>query len=338
MGLEFRPLKTLLVRGRYGTAFKAPTLSDEFQGQSGFFTGAVNDYYYCDTHGFKNNYAACPQGGQSFFGTTEGNPALKPINANVWDSGVVWAPVERSSFSVDYMHWHIKNEVQQQDADQLLRTEAACLEGQLDPTSPTCVAAISQVTRDPVSGLVTQINLPKQNLAEENLDVLLFQGNYAWNMGRAGNLLFEASYTHTLKHSFIRFPGDPEIDYLTSPFYSTEFRDKGNVAITWNYHKFSSTLYGEYYGTSPNNQATLDVSGYAQPGAGKLKPWVIGNYSASYEVLNGLVVSINVNNVFNKQPPYDPTYTGIDNQPYNILNYNDYGRSYFLGLNYQFSP
>ena len=73
-GLEYRPVKSLLVRGRYGTAFKAPTLSDQFQGQSGFFTGSANDYYWCDTHGFKGNYQACPQGGQSFFGTTEGNP------------------------------------------------------------------------------------------------------------------------------------------------------------------------------------------------------------------------------------------------------------------------
>ena len=49
------------------------------------------------------------------------------------------------------------------------------------------------------------------------------------------------------------------------------------------------------------------------------------------EVLSGLVVSVNVDNVFNKQPPNDPTYTGIDNQ-----NYNDYGRSYFIGANYNF--
>ena len=336
LGLEYRPLKTLLVRGRYGTAFKAPTLSDEFQGTSGFFTSAATDYYYCDTHGFKNNYANCPQGGQSFAGTTEGNPNLKPINATVWDAGLVWAPVESSSLSIDYMDWHINNEVQQQDTDKLLRTDAACLEKQLDPTSPTCLAAISQVTRDPVSGLITLINTPKENLAEENLAVLLFQGNYRWSVGSLGNLLFEASYTHTLKHNFISFPGDPQINYLTSPFYSTEFRDKANAAITWNYRKFSTTVYGEYYGTSPNNQATLDVSGYAQPGAAKLPPWIIANFSASYEVLSGLVVSFNVDNVFNRQPPYDPTYTGIDNQPYNTENYNDYGRSYFIGANYKF--
>ena len=334
IGLEYRPVKSFLVRGRYGTAFKAPTLSDQFQGQSGFFTSSANDYYYCTIHHEPIN--TCTQAGQSFFGTTEGNPALKPINATVWDGGIVWSPVERSSFGIDYLHWHITNEVQQQDTDQLLRTESACLLGQLDPTTPTCVAAIAQVHRDPTSGLITQIDTPKQNLAEENLDVLLFTLNYGWNMGAEGTMVLDGSYTHVLKHNFVRFPGDPQIDYLTSPFYSTEFQDKANLALTWNFQKFSTTVYGEYYGNTPNYQATLDVSGYAQPGAAKLGAWVIANWSASYEILSGFTVSANVNNVFNKQPPFDNSYQGIDNQPYNTLNYNDYGRSYFVGANYKF--
>ncbi len=336
VGLEFRPLKSLLVRGRYGSAFKSPTLSDEFQGTSGFFTSSANDYYWCDTHGFKNNYAACPQGGQSFFGTTEGNPKLKPINATVWDGGVVWAPADHASLSVDYLHWHINNEVQQQDTDKLLRTESACLQNQLDPTSPTCVAAIAQVTRDPVSGLITKIDTPKQNLAEENLDVLLFQGTYLWGLGAAGTAVVQGSYTHTLKHNFVSFPGDPRINYLTSPFYSTEFQDKANLSVSWNYKALTTTAYTEFYGTTPNNQAVQDVTGYAQKGAGKLPSWWIVNFSASYDILPGLQVYGNVLNVVNKQPPFDPTYRGTDSQPYNVFNYNDYGRSYFVGANYKF--
>jgi iron complex outermembrane receptor protein len=333
-GLEYRPIKTLLVRGRYGTAFKAPTLSDEFQGTSGFFTGSATDYYYCTIHHY--TIASCPQAGQSFFGTTEGNPNLKPITATVWSGGLAWSPVERSSFSVDYLHWHIANEVQQQDTDQLLRTESACLLGQLDPTTPTCVAAIAQVTRDPTSGTITQIDTPKQNLAEENLAVLLFQATYGFNIGAFGTMVLDGSYTHTLTHNFVSFPGDPQINYLDSPFYSTEFQNKANLALTWNFQKWTATVYGEYYGNTPNNQSTLDVTGYAQPGAGKLGAWVIGNVSASYEVFSGFTVTANVDNVFNRMPPFDPTYTGLDSAPYNQLNYNEYGRSYFVGANYKF--
>ncbi|MBS0580224.1 MAG: TonB-dependent receptor [Proteobacteria bacterium] len=336
IGLEYRPLRSLLVRGRYGTAFKAPTLSDEFQGNSGFFTSSSNDYYYCYTHGYNSsNIAGCAQAGISVAGSTQGNPGLKPINATVWDGGLVWSPLERSSFSIDYMHWHITNEVQTLSDDQLLRTEAACRLGQIDINSPTCVQALADVTRDPTTGFITSIFTPKENLAEENLSVLVFQGNYLWNIGSFGTMGAQLSYTHTLNHSIINFPGDPTIDLLTNPFYSTEFRDKGNASLTWNYDKFTTTLYGEYYGTSPNNQATLDNS-LTTPNAGKLHPWWIANASVSYELLKGLTVTANVNNLFNKMPPMDPTYKGIDNQPYNFENYNPYGTSYFIGAYYKF--
>jgi outer membrane receptor protein involved in Fe transport len=339
LGLEFRPLRSLLLRGRYGTAFKAPTLSDEFQGQSGFFVTGT-DYYTCAKKGFApgnpppHDIASCPQANESIFGTTSGNPNLKPINAKVADVGIVWSPLERSAFSVDYLHWRINEEVMQQDSDQLLRTNSACLLGELDPTSPTCVAAIDQVQRD-ATGNITQISTPKLNLSEETLGVLLFSLNYTWVAGRAGAFTLEAAYSNILTHSEVRFPGDPEIDLLNSPFYSTEFKTKANLALTWNLGRFGTTVYVERYGRTPNNQATLQVEGYATPGAATLPPWTITNWSAQYEVLRGLTLGANINNVFNRSPPFDSTYTGIDNQPYNIFNYNDYGRSYFIGATYK---
>jgi iron complex outermembrane recepter protein len=248
----------------------------------------------------------------------------------------VWSPVARSAFSVDYMHWHISNEVQEQDSNQLLKTESACLLGQLDPTSPTCVAAIDQVTRDPATGLIVQIDTPKQNLAEENLAVLVFNAQYGWNIGAWGNMEADAAYTHTLTHNVVQYPGDPQINLLSNPFWSTEFQDKANASVTWNYKKFSTTLYGEFYGTSPNYAATLYTEGYATPQAAKLPSWWLANWSASYEFAPGFTVTANVVNLFNKMPPFDDSYPGYITGPYNSLNYNNYGQSYFIGATYKF--
>jgi len=61
LGLEFRPFKMLLLRGRYGTAFKAPTLADEFQGNSGAYA-TLTDYYTCEKSGYTGtNLGNCPQ-------------------------------------------------------------------------------------------------------------------------------------------------------------------------------------------------------------------------------------------------------------------------------------
>ena len=49
LGLEFRPIESLLIRGNYATAFRAPDMAYTFGGQSGFFQSGLTDYYRCAT-------------------------------------------------------------------------------------------------------------------------------------------------------------------------------------------------------------------------------------------------------------------------------------------------
>lgn len=340
IGVEFRPLSRLLLRGRYGTAFKSPTLSDEFQGKSGFFQ-SVTDYYHCAQLGFseKNgNLAQCNYtiaNGPQIFGTTSGNPKLKPINAKVTDLGIVWSPLDRTSISLDLFHWKITNEVQQQPSDLLLRTESACRLGDLPIASPTCVEALSLVTRD-ANGIAIQISTPKENLAQETLNVATLSFNYTAVTAAAGNFLFDGAYSNVLKHAQILFPGDAEINLLESPFYSTEFKTKENLSVTWNFADFGTTLYVEHYGRTANYAAQQTVQGYAAPLAGNVGTWTVANLSAKYQLSSGLVVSGNMNNVFNKMPPYDASQPGFSNQPFSVFNYNNFGRSFFVEANYKF--
>ena len=129
VGVELRPVSSWLLRGRFGTAFKAPTLADEFQGESGYYT-TVNDYYQCQLAGYTgSNINDCLYAGITVFGTTSGNTKLQPIKAYVSSMGTVWAPTSRMSISFDYLHWNIHNEVNQQSVDQLLITENQCRRG-----------------------------------------------------------------------------------------------------------------------------------------------------------------------------------------------------------------
>jgi iron complex outermembrane recepter protein len=337
IGAEFRPFGSqLLIRGRYGTAFKAPTLSDEFQGTSGFyFTGT--DYYTCTKNGYTaSTLSNCPQANTSYFGTTSGTPGLKPITANVWDIGLVYTPVPEAKISVDFIDWAIRNEVEEQNSDQLLRVDSACLLGQLDVTSPTCVQALAAVVRDDNGNLVS-VSTPKINVAQENLSVLTIGFDYMLDIGRSGTLLFDGAYTDVLKHDSTQFTGDQVIDLLQSPFYSTEFKTKENFSVTWNFRKFGTTFYVERYGETPNYLASLTTDEYNTPGAGRVGSWTLANWSARYEIIRGLMVSANVNNVFNKEPPKDNSWPGIYDQPYNPLNYNNYGRSFLLEASYKFA-
>ena len=87
-------------------------------------------------------------------------------------------------------------------------------------------------------------------------------------------------------------------------------------------------------GATPNFIATQ--VGYGAPGAGTLAPWTLYNFSARYQVTHQLELSFLVDNVFNKMPPFDNSYFGYLDQPYNSLNYNNLGRSYFVGASYKF--
>jgi len=341
LGFEFRPWDVLLVRGRYGTAFKVPTLSDEFQGPSGYYN-TVTDYYNCAaSNGGVLNLDTCPSKYNSveYFGQVSGNPKLKPITAKAWNYGIVLAPLPQMSFSVDYYHFNISNEVNQQSADQLALTEYQCRTGIQDINTPTCQAAISQIERGSPTqagflGDILQISTPKVNVSKELVNSVVANFGYLQDIGRFGKLTFNASYSNVLKHELQQYPGDPVIDELRDPTFSTDFKTKVNGSVTWTYGQWSTTLYGNRYGATPNYLST--VHGYGYPGAGKLSPWILYNASVTFNPMDNLALSFLVNNVFNKMPPEDHSYPGTTGQPFNVLNYNVNGRAYYVQATYKF--
>lgn len=331
--LEYQPVRQILLRGRYGTAFKAPTLADEFQGVNGFYQG-LTDYYTC----YKNGYTPatignCPQFGESVYGTTSGNPALQPITARIWDLGTVVTPVDRLSLNLDIIRYQIRNEVASADANKLLETEAQCRLGQLDINSPTCIAALADVTRD-ASGALISVYTPKQNISKENLTTLVTGIGYEWKVQGLGQFALDASYTDMLQHYYQQFPGDPLINDLDNPFYSTEFKSKANASLTWTREPVSVTAYVERYGRTPNYVAQEISDGYGLPGAGDVAPWTIADFSVHYRPIPSTEISLALNNAFNAMPPADHSQPGTTNQPYNVLNYNVYGREFFMTVSY----
>jgi iron complex outermembrane receptor protein len=214
----------------------------------------------------------------------------------------------------------------------LLKTEASCRLGASDINSPTCQAALSQVTRD-ATGMIESIFTPRVNVSREDLRALIANVQYGLDAGRYGSLAVEASWSDLLKHRFQLYPSDPVIDELRDPIWSTDFKSKINGSLTWKVGAWSSTAYIVRYGRSPNYLATS--SGYGTPGAAALPPWVLCNLTASFQWTQALGLSFTVDNAFNRMPPADHTSPGSTSQPYNSDNYNVYGRSYLLALRFQ---
>jgi outer membrane receptor protein involved in Fe transport len=96
---------------------------------------------------------------------------------------------------------------------------------------------------------------------------------------------------------------------FNDPINSQDFKSKDNLTVTWNFHDLGATAYVEHYGRTPNY--LVITNGYNTPGAASLGDWTLVNFSARYELLPGLQVSVNVDNV--------------------------YGRTYFVTLSYKFA-
>jgi iron complex outermembrane receptor protein len=333
LGLQFKPVEQFLLRGRYGTAFRAPTLADEFQGQSGAFTG-LTDYYLCAKEGFTGpTIGNCPQFNQSTFLLTQGNTKLAPVNAKVWDLGFIVTPINRLQLTADFIHFAITDEIVEADPNKILQTEAACLLGQLDANSTTCTTAVAEVSRN-AQGEILSVLDPKQNESEENLGTLVMELDYKFALGLVGEFDLSGSYTNVVSHNLQQFPGDPIINLLNNPFFSTEFKTKDNLTLSWSKNQFGATVYVERYGETPNYVSQLQPSGYATPGAGTVNAWTLANASINYRPTSNSEITFSVNNLFNTGPPSDHSYPGNFSVPYDIFDYNDFGRSYFINVSW----
>jgi outer membrane receptor protein involved in Fe transport len=292
----------------------------------------VTDYYLCATQGNNQNCGA--NYSEEVSGTLLSNKQLQPTTAESWTGGLVWAPVERMSLSADFLHIAIQNEVAPQSADLLMRQDAQCLLGQLPAGSPICTAAYAQVTRSPLTNQVETIAQYYVNISNEVTDSVTAEAKYTFETTPIGVFGLQFDYNDMLKHSYQIYPGSTPINQLTNPLYSSEFKSIGTGALSWSLHDtWSSTVYAHRYSPSPNYTGMVDGAGY--PGASRVPAWMTYNWSLTYTPIKGLDLSLLVNNVFNKMPPNDPTYTSFPY--YNTENYNVYGREVMMQVDWKFA-
>ncbi len=339
LGLEYRPIDSLLFRGKYGTAFRAPTLSDLFQGPSGYYS-YVDDYYKCGTLGFDPTAPGgddkCAYGDVEILGSQSGSVKLKPINADVWNAGLVWSPTSKLAITADVYSWNIRDEVTQQSASALLMQEYRCRIGVDDINSALCVNALDQVERDPTTNVVTGIYTPKINISKQTEKSFTGAVNYVLDAGAAGDFSLRASYTQNLSHKYQQYAGDDYIDLLTNPYWSTDPKRRADGSIGWHIGEFTTTLYANWLDRTPNYAAATSSAGYDAPLAGKLGSYTTFNLSLTWNAFKGLDLSLMANNLFNRMPPADHTYPGSSSAPYNDGNFDVYGRAVYAELHYAF--
>ncbi|WDS36439.1 TonB-dependent receptor [Pseudoxanthomonas sp.] len=344
--LEFRPIDSLLFRGKYGTAFKSPTLPDQFQGLSGSYSYAT-DYYNCGLEGYTpadTDGCSARYDNAQYFGTKEGNPDLEPITADTWSMGVVWAPSANFSLGVDYYSWDIKNEVDQLSTDQILLQEYYCRNGEAGAGIISCDNAYAWVTRGS-DGSLQEVYTPRINVARQKLQLFTVSSKYLQDIGRFGQLMFSANYTNKRKHELQSDSTQPFTDLINDPYanwvYDAGPKWKADASLAWSVSRWTSTLYANMLGATPNYlayaQDSWDYVHSSGAKAGKWGTYTTFNLSVDYQAQENLRLSLQVNNIGNKLPDGQAyNYPGTSTTPYNNYIYSVYGRSVFAELRYDF--
>ncbi|RYE63287.1 MAG: TonB-dependent receptor, partial [Oxalobacteraceae bacterium] len=219
LGLEWRPLDSLLLRAAYGTSFRAPDMHYVFADPSGFFT-TVTDEYLCrrDEPGVPLAQCTVPQANPS--GNRQGNPGLKEEEGKSWTYGLVWDAFPGFSLSADYYHVELEDIVDDLDIARVLETEADCRLGvtsggsPVDINSAECQDAIGRITRAPADGTlfaeqIRNIVVGPINRALQSTSGIDVNAKYALDTARWGDFRFDLAWTHVLDEKRAQFAEDP---------------------------------------------------------------------------------------------------------------------------------
>ncbi|HTU65080.1 MAG TPA: TonB-dependent receptor [Steroidobacteraceae bacterium] len=331
-GLEFRPLDTLLVRGYYGTGFRAPDLHYVFAGEGNVHPSA-NDYYLCRTEEPDEDIDDCSFSDVGIVSTRSGNRELKPETSTSWGAGFVWSPVENLMVSVDYFDVKLEDQVVDIDIDKLLRAEADCRIGSdadgdaVAVNSPTCADAIARVERYPLSNPVSPgelfgVRVNPINIAHESTDGVDFGLRYKQPIADS-SLTFNLSYTKVFDHESQQYPGDPVIDMFRPDSGFDIPRSKASASLTFDHGPFSATLHAQRLDRLPN----WDEDGY-------IPASILMNASVEYEIAETVSARITVDNLADKKPVKDATYASYPY--YDISWFDSVGRTVYFTVNYKF--
>jgi len=357
-GARYTPVPDLTVRGTYSTAFRAPTISELYLGQSetappasdpckGPLSGNPNDplVKQCTATG-------APATGSGDQGNQElahqgGNRNLSPETAKIFTAGVVVQPrmIRDLSITLDYYHMTVDNLVGTIGTSSIL---AGCYPGASPATAANAPAYCDLITRSDVrqggNGRILFVTDVNQNVGSLSTAGIDFAIRYALptDFGRFG-LLFDLTWLEHFDKTQTLATGTQVINAkgtydLGGQAYGGPLPEwKFNAGANWRLGGLSAGTIVRYVGTFKECAASdLTSAGglcYVDPTlpARQVGHNVVVDLNASYVLpspAGRTVFMVGVNNVFDQSPQfvYSAALANSDPTVYDYVGRFVYGR------------
>ena len=328
VGIAFRPLDTLLLRGTWGQGFMAPDFGSLYSaGSIDITTQFTIDSWRCsltpedeDGDGRADiPYDDLPQGhacrDDLFNITSGGNRDLQPERSDQWTLGFSWSPTPDFSITLDYYNIEIDDEITGAHTQRLLDDELKLRQA---GASGEEVGRITR-GRNNFIGMIDSrtINLDKIETNGVDADV-----TYSFGVGVLGDFNANLQWTHVNE-----FKEDLDDGWGPEDLAGSVARpeDRGQLTVSWNLGDFSAAVIGKYI-SSRDNSKFFDDIGRDQD----LPSWTTWDVQATYTTpWNGLV-TVGARNALDKDPP---TFGHGGYTPYHQ---NPYGRIPYVRLEQSF--
>jgi iron complex outermembrane receptor protein len=213
-GLRWKPFNALLLRGSYGTGYRAPALTELERPESD------SNPQVTDPKRKNERYAVLV--------TTGSNPNLEPETSKTYNVGaIVNVPFTKGlSFGVDYYRKEQRNLSTSLTNQQLIDAEDF-ITGRITRSEPSAADLAAGL-----AGRITKLDARYVNfglVVTEGYDV---SANYSLTTRDWGRFTFMASTTTLMSYKIALTPTDPLTDRKGSYGFPLDF--KGNGYVFWN--------------------------------------------------------------------------------------------------------
>jgi iron complex outermembrane recepter protein len=320
--LRWQPMNNLLLRGTYGTGFRAPSLYDINASPYYTNTGTVDDPINCPggvAIPGKSPINNCNAQFQAQYG---GNTDLKPEKSTNYTLGLVFDPMPGLSLGADFWWVKLKDQIGFLSFNTVLDPNSTAFnqyihrnaEGDLSTDGSSCPGSDCGY-----------LDLRTQNLGGLNTNGIDLFFSFRYAMGEYGQLNFNSTSTYVANYEYQDFAGGPWNQNVGAYVGSGPiFRWKHSGNLSWAIGNWTLGGAGHYESGYVDQDPSNSVSSYT----------TFDGY-VTWRATKGLGLTFGITNLFDRDPPYS-NQQEVFQANYDPRFTDPTGRKYYLRATYSF--